>query len=156
MLIAVGLLTATGALEWRLRAGFSISCLRCTRFVWRRIVGRGEAEGERLLDDAPPEKLLGLLEAVTDGVVGVDIPQHVTHLAHEVDRLVEGQDQISLGDLDRLTDLRHAAAAAPGTGRAVEGLVVPLGDVEAVVMLLAEDVTLQVLQAAAEQDELVR
>ena len=92
---------------------------------------------------------------IAQRVVGHDVGEHLAHLAHQVDRLVEGQDEVALGELDRLADLDHRRPAAPGARRAVEGRVVALGDEEPVVALLAEDGVLEVLQPAAQQDQVI-
>src|SRR5829696_2779483 len=114
----------------------AIPALSCVYvIVRRRIVGLfvvvglsffdggegGEAEGEGLLDDAATEAEFGLGEFGAQGVVRLSVGEHLTHLAHQVDRLVEGEDQVALGELDLLADLDHRVAATPGEGRAVEG-----------------------------------
>ena len=113
---------------------------------------RGEAEGQRVLDDVAAQQALGFAAArERSGWSGMTSVEHLPDLAHQVDRLVEGQDQIAFGELDLLADLGHGRAAAPGPRRAVEGRVVPFGDEEPVVALLAEDRVLEVLEPAAER-----
>src|SRR5690606_20189375 len=87
------------------------------------------------------------------GVLGHDVRHHVTDLAHEVDGFVEGDDKITLGQLDLLADLRHRPAPAPVQRRTVEARVVALADEELEVALLAKDLVLEVLETPAHGDQ---
>src|SRR5690606_1588381 len=95
-----------------------------------------------------------LRQPESERVLRQDIDQHIANLPHQVNGLVEGQDQVTLGKLDLLANLDHGGAEAPGSRRTIKRAVMPLGYVESVVPLFTQDGMFEVFQPPAERDEL--
>ena len=106
-----------------------------------------------MFDNVSPQQRLRLLQPGPQRVPRVDAFQHFAHLAHEVDRLVEGHDEVALRELDLFADLGHSGAAAPGASGAIEVGVVPFGDGETFAPLFAQGRVLDVFDAPPRQDQ---
>src|SRR5687768_12369021 len=86
----------------------------------------------------------------------LDAEEHLPDLAHEINRLVEGHDQVAFGQFDLGADLSHGGAARPRTRGTIEVGIVPLRDGEPFAPLLTQHGVLNVLDAATGQDESIR
>ena len=93
------------------------------------------------------------MQSAAQRVVGHDVRKHFPHLAHQVDGLVEREDQIALGQFDLFPQFRHRAAAAPGPRRAVEVRIVPLGNRQPFPPLLTKNGLLDVFNPTASEDQ---
>ena len=94
-------------------------------------------------------------QAMAQWVIGLYMLQHFRDLANQVDRLVEGHDQIAFGKLDAGADLGQGGAMTPGASGAVKVGVVAFGNGQALSAFLAEHGVLDILDAAAGKNETV-
>jgi hypothetical protein len=106
-----------------------------------------------VLDDVSPQERLRLLQPRTQWMLRFDVDEHFPDLAHQINGLVECHDQIAFGQFYLGADLGHGGATRPGARGAIKVGIVPLGDGQSFAALLAQHSVLDVLYAAAGENE---
>src|SRR5215213_3122499 len=86
-------------------------------------------------------------------MLGFDIDEHFPNLTHQVNSLVERHDQIAFGQFDLGANLGHGGASGPSARGTIEVGIVALGDSQSFAALLAQHSVLDILNAAAGENE---